>query len=218
MASWIIHLRVADGLLAQFSLDAASFVLGSIAPDCGKQNADGLSYTPPKSVSHFSPDGRSASIDYSNFYDAYIRDEARPLARAFLLGYLAHLITDKLWGATVFEPSYARYGDRFPDKAAFVKAVKHDWYDLDSLYLARHPNFHAYKTLTEMARFEGDYLSFYPPEIIEEKRTAIDAFYKTRVCDLSRTDYFYLTENEADRFVSDAVVHCTEILKSYMGA
>lgn len=218
MASWIVHLRIADKLLERFPLDAASFIVGSIAPDCGRQNPDGLSYTPSKAVSHFTADGSNASIDYSGFYDAYIRDEKDGHARAFLFGYLAHLAADKLWGETIFEPSYARYAKDFKDKASFVKAVKRDWYDLDSLYLSRHPDFHAYAVLTGLEHFDGDYLPFYPPEIINEKLKSIDSFYKTRQCNLSRTDYFYLAENEADRFVADAVTLCTKLLQTYMGA
>ena len=218
MASWIVHLRIADKLLERFPFDEASFVVGSIAPDCGRQNPDGLTYTPSKAVSHCTPDGTNASIDYGGFYDAYIQKEEDPKARAFLFGYLAHLVADKLWGETIFEPSYARYGKDFSDKASFVKAVKRDWYDLDSLYLSRHPDFHAYAVLTRLGHFDGDYLPFYPPECINEKLASIDAFYKTRQCNLSRTDYFYLAENEADSFVADAVALCTKVLQAYTGA
>ena len=218
MASWIVHLRIADKLLETFPLDAASFIVGSIAPDCGRQNPDGLTYTPSKAVSHCTPDGTNASIDYEGFYDAYIQKEEDPKARAFLFGYLAHLVADKLWGETIFEPSYARYGKDFSDKASFVKAVKRDWYDLDSLYLSRHPDFHAYKVLTGLGHFDGNYLPFYPSEIINEKLESIDAFYRTRQCDLSRTDYFYLAENEADSFVADAAALCTRVLQTYTGA
>ena len=72
--------------------------------------------------------------------------------------------------------------------------------------------------LTGIGRFEGDYLPFYPAEMINEKLESIDAFYKTRQCNLSRTDYFYLAENEADSFVADAVALCTKVLQTYMGA
>lgn len=218
MASWVVHLRIGEQLLARFPLDAERFLIGSVAPDCGRQNPDGLTYTPSKAVSHFTPDATNASIDYSGFYNAYIRDARDAAARAFLFGYLAHLVTDKLWGETVFEPSYRQYGAAFPSKAAFIKAVKRDWYDLDSLYLFKHPNFRAYSILTHIERFTGDYLPFYPPEIIDAKLKSIAAFYENRQCNLSRTDYFYLTEAEADDFVARAVALCTNVLAPYMGA
>lgn len=54
--------------------------------------------------------------------------------------------------------------------------------------------------------------------MINEKLESIDLFYQTRQCNLSRTDYFYLAENEADSFVADAVALCTKVLQTYMGA
>lgn len=218
MATWVVHLRISDILLTRFPLDPELFLIGSIAPDCGRQNPDGLTYTPTKAISHCTPDGTNASINYSGFYGKYIRGERDAAARAFLFGYFAHLVTDKLWGETVFEPSYRRYAGEFPSKAEFVQAVKRDWYDLDSLYLAKHPDFHAYAALTKVDHFSGCYLPFYPPEIIDAKLKSIAAFYQTRQCDLSRTNYFYLTEAEADDFVMRAASLCTKVLEPYMGA
>ena len=55
MASWMVHLRVADELLKQIeNLDAQAFVMGNIAPDSGVPNEDWTVFQPPKDVSHFS--------------------------------------------------------------------------------------------------------------------------------------------------------------------
>ena len=54
MASWMIHLRVADLLLDRIpDLDETAFVMGNIAPDSGTVSPDWSRYFPPKSVSHF---------------------------------------------------------------------------------------------------------------------------------------------------------------------
>lgn len=54
MASWMIHLRIADRLLDQIpGLDETAFVIGNIAPDSGVPNADWSAYSPPKDVSHY---------------------------------------------------------------------------------------------------------------------------------------------------------------------
>ena len=54
MASWMIHLRVADLLLDRIpDLDETAFVMGNIAPDSGTVSPDWSQYFPPKSVSHF---------------------------------------------------------------------------------------------------------------------------------------------------------------------
>ena len=52
MASWMIHLRVADLLLDRVP-DKTAFVVGNIAPDSGVPSADWSQYFPPKSVSHY---------------------------------------------------------------------------------------------------------------------------------------------------------------------
>ena len=54
MASWMIHLRIADLLLDRIPrLDETAFVFGNIAPDSGIPNADWSVFTPSKSVSHY---------------------------------------------------------------------------------------------------------------------------------------------------------------------
>ena len=54
MASWMIHLRVADSLMDTIAgIDQTAFVMGNIAPDSGVPNADWSAYIPPKDVSHY---------------------------------------------------------------------------------------------------------------------------------------------------------------------
>ena len=54
MASWMVHLRIADEILKRMEgLDETAFVIGNIAPDSGVPNEDWSKYFPPKNVSHF---------------------------------------------------------------------------------------------------------------------------------------------------------------------
>ena len=54
MASWMIHLRVADMLMDRIQgLDETAFVMGNFAPDSGVPNADWTAYSPSKAVSHY---------------------------------------------------------------------------------------------------------------------------------------------------------------------
>lgn len=54
MASWIVHLRIADQLLDQIpDLKSTEFVVGNIAPDSGIPNEDWSAYTPSPVLSHF---------------------------------------------------------------------------------------------------------------------------------------------------------------------
>ena len=218
MASWIVHLRICDLLNADAALPAREFAVGSVAPDCGRENEDGLTYTPPKSVSHFSADGRSATIDYAAFPRDYLKKARDGREYAFLCGYYCHLITDRLWGETVYQPTERAYLADFPDRQSFMRAVKRDWYDLDSLYLLRHPDFPAYRTLCGIGRFEGEYLPFYPAKIIDQKLREILDYYERREFDPNRTDYFYLTPDRVDRFVCDAARLCRDTLATDMGA
>ena len=54
MASWMIHLRVAQGIYRQLGLKHIDeFIMGNIAPDSGIPTADGTGYQPDAEVSHF---------------------------------------------------------------------------------------------------------------------------------------------------------------------
>ena len=57
MASWMVHLRIADRLLDSLpKLSAVDFVVGNIAPDSGVPNQDWSEFTPSVIVSHFRVD------------------------------------------------------------------------------------------------------------------------------------------------------------------
>ena len=54
MASWMVHLRIADTLLDQLtSLYPVEFIVGNIAPDSGVPNEDWSVFTPSTTISHF---------------------------------------------------------------------------------------------------------------------------------------------------------------------
>lgn len=53
MASWVIHFRIADGIIDSINnVDSEKFIVGNIAPDCGEWSEDGKSYTsqPKKNI------------------------------------------------------------------------------------------------------------------------------------------------------------------------
>ena len=115
MASWMIHLRIADQLLDQIpGLDETAFVIGNIAPDSGVPNEDWSVYSPPKSVSHYKVKGENG-----NTFDlvSFVREHFSPeMIRSFslrefsfFLGYYAHLLTDVEWISEVLQPSFAAH-------------------------------------------------------------------------------------------------------------
>lgn len=80
MASWMIHLRIADLILDQISdLSAEEFIMGNIAPDSGVPNEDWSAFTPSTAVSHFRQDDGSGKkkIDVTAYIDQYFSHELR---------------------------------------------------------------------------------------------------------------------------------------------
>ena len=168
MASWMIHFRVADALLAAGVLGdaprdvAAAFVLGNIAPDSGVPHPSGVGYTPNKDTSHFmrvfdgSPDGLRDRCDVHGYGAQWLIPalEAHDAeAVAFHLGYLSHLVTDNAWLASVVLPAKERFGHlrlengvETPEAVArFYAFLKKDWYDMDFLYIKHHPELPSYR-------------------------------------------------------------------------
>ncbi len=53
MATWIVHLRIAENLLACIpALDAAQFAIGNVAPDSGIPDEKWEKFDPPPEVTH----------------------------------------------------------------------------------------------------------------------------------------------------------------------
>ena len=210
MASWIIHLRVADELLKRFpALCPTEFCIGNIAPDSGVPG-EGYTFTPPKSVSHFQkPHGDHKISGYDIYADAYLtpkkRNEYDGASLSFHLGYFSHLLTDYLWALNIALPTFENDRDEYlRDKAAAVRKYKIDWYDLDFRYLRDHPDFYAFKVCAASEGIENRWLDFYPNEAFEQSRKRITEFYSEKCENLDR-EYTWLTPERADVFVRTAV-------------
>ena len=65
MATWLAHLRVAELILEGFHLPEEDFLVGNIAPDCGKPVPGG--FDPPKEVTHWTVTGSKGGCDYERF-------------------------------------------------------------------------------------------------------------------------------------------------------
>lgn len=212
MASWMVHLRVADKLLGRIErITETEFIVGNIAPDSGVPNADWTAYAPPSKVSHFKTyleDG-TVKIDVESYLEQYFTAEKRAgYSReqySFYLGYLTHLLTDLEWIAHVYNPSIARYPeDNAADPHKLLWTLKKDWYDLDFLYLKKHPDFRAFRIYENAAGFVNSYMDFFAADAFENRREYITGFYRGGREDIER-EYFYLTEAQAEQFVEDCV-------------
>ena len=212
MASWMVHLRVADRLLDRLEgIREKEFIMGNIAPDSGVPNADWTAYAPPTEVSHFKTylGDRAVKIDVESYLQQYFTVEKRkkysPEQYSFYLGYLIHLLTDLEWIARVYNPSIARYQEAHgADSYKLLKKKKKDWYDLDFLYLRKHPDFRAFRIYENAVGFVNRYMDIFAEDAFENRREYIIGFYRGDRENIER-EYIYLTEAQAQQFVEDCV-------------
>lgn len=224
MASWMVHLRIADNLLSKIpNLSETEFTVGNIAPDSGIPNGDWSAYTPSKEVSHFKREkpGGGKSIDTAAFTRKYFTPEQQlsytRQKASFYLGYLVHLLTDILWSDKIFSPTM----EKLPEDCAagrknFIEKIKEDWYDLDFLFLREHPDFHAFAVYESAVGFENTYMTEFAPDAFDNRRAYITSFYREPNGHLDR-EYPYLTKGEMDAFVENSTEEIIRILKNDYG-
>lgn len=207
MASWMVHLRIADKLLDRIpGLAPIEFIVGNIAPDSGVPNEDWSAFTPSTQISHFKTQGKKA--DPEAFAAKYLTQEQRKryteTQLGFYLGYLSHLMTDLLWSERIVNPTLDRHGkQQSPDRKEFIQAIKEDWYDLDFKYLRDHPGFRAFRVYLGCVGFVNSYMEEFAPDAFDNRRAYITDFYLQGKENLDR-EYPYLTESEMDAFVEAA--------------
>lgn len=221
MATWITHLRVAQGVMDKNpGLDAEGYVLGNIAPDSGVPNADGAGFTPPSAVSHFdeSYGRKKGAVNYAaqHLQPEQLRGcDRRSLS--FHLGYISHLMTDALWRERIAVPSVEKFGHLFESCSAGEAwgQLKRDWYGQDFLFLEQHPDFTAWRIYAEMKDILNRWLDIFSEDAFLLRREYITGFYTMRREDLER-EYQYLSQAELDAFVIFASGEISARLKPFM--
>lgn len=210
MASWMVHLRIADRLLDQIpGLTPTEFIVGNIAPDSGVPNEDWSVFTPSTKISHFKTDGHSKAGPNS-FASKYFTTDHQLSYRteelSFYLGYLVHLLTDVNWSKRIVHPTKEIFAQQFAaDPEGFFWKVKEDWYDLDHLYLKEHPDFRAFQIYSGAVGFENTYMDEFSSDAFDNRRAYITGFYLQGKEGLDR-EYPYLTKAEMNVFVE----HCAD--------
>lgn len=218
MASWMVHLRIADKLLNLLpDISPIEFIMGNIAPDSGIPSEDGYTYSPPSSVSHFQSGLRKAEPDAfaAKYFTPARQADCTEREYAFYLGYLTHLITDVLWSEQIAMPTFRRYvGGDPPYRDPMVWKIKEDWYDLDFKFLRDHPGFRAFRVYLGTVGFRNDYMEEFSQDAFDNRRQYITEFYLQGKDGLDR-DYPYLTEERLDDFVENSLREIPERLKAY---
>lgn len=213
MATWGLHIRIAEGLLKKgYNLDEESFLIGNIGPDCGMPNEDWSKFEPPTEVSHWSDKGKK-NIFADKFYDAYLVKEVKDRKKkSFLIGYYSHLLTDIEFGKLVSikretDENYAKWKI---DKK-FIWTIKKDWYDLDHLYFRENPDSIFFRVFQHIKSFPN-YLDYYPDGAIMRQVKYITKFYQNPPEDLDR-EYIYLTMDEMNSFLEKTLALIDKDLK-----
>lgn len=224
MASWIIHLRVAQGILEKTNLEKETeFIMGNIAPDSGVPSEDGSNYVPSSEVSHYNQKDENGikGVHEECFVASYLREEQRKNYTkeqyTFYLGYLTHLLTDKLWASEIVYSAKAQMEELFrKNNAEFWRFVKRDWYDLDFLYLKKHPDFEAFQFYENTIGFKNIFLDFFAEDALENRREFITGFYHEGVEKVEERET-YLSTEQLDAFVSATVDEIIKTCEEYLG-
>lgn len=223
MASWMVHLRVAQALYERIEgLSELEFIVGNIAPDSGVPSEDWSSFTPPYDVSHFvvtdENDERHKDLDsyISRYFTKELQSSYTKEQYSFYLGYLVHLITDTLWGEHVIEACAERFPEEYAnDKRAAVWRWKRDFYDLDAKYIRDNPDFRAFNVYAGAVGFKNTFLDFFAPDAFDNRREYITSFYLSRHDGLDR-EYECFTEREMSEFVSFAKEEIPRLLEGVL--
>lgn len=220
MATWLVHLRIAEILAPRFSFDIGAFYAGNIGADCGLPTENG--FQPPKEVTHWAK--HKSECDYLSFKTTYIDNETEPLRLSFYWGYFVHLITDCLWSNNINAPTKERFSELYStDRKEFYRLVKRDWYDNDFLFLEAHPDYSPLYVLRD-AELPNDLLPYYKDDNIAVQQRNIYDFYmcsgEQMFYDGSRNgihrEYPYLTAQQYELFISTAVqIISTEMTKYF---
>ncbi len=213
MATWGLHLRMAEALLARgYDLDEESFAVGNIGPDCGMPNEDWSQFDPPTEISHWT-EGNKRNIQSEKFYEAYLKKTiSNPLEKSFLIGYYVHLLTDIAFATFLHEvkrhdPLYAPLET---DKK-FIWTIKEDWYDLDHVYFRDNPD-SLFHRVFQHVRDVPNYLAYYPEGAILRQVKYITSYYQNPSENLDRV-YIYLTMNEMNQFMEEIEAHIADMLE-----
>ena len=101
MASWIIHLTIAQKVAQSIDLNLGRFYLGSLLPDVTLQNKL------TKEKSHFrirtqKRNSKRTPSDRYYDYEQFLSKYANRIQDDLVLGYFVHLFTDEIWAQQVY--------------------------------------------------------------------------------------------------------------------
>lgn len=201
MPTWVNHFRVADRLIDKLdNIDVAYFVVGTIAPDCGKLDKLHGIYKPYTGITHFTKDieySKKTDCNYNYVYETYVKDETDIKKRSFFLAYYIHLFEDCIFANNIFAPIENEYGD-FRYNETVRSDVAKERNNIDFMFLANHisPTFELFK---KCKPFKEDYPTWYKHNEIAQQMQHIVRFYSNPKYENMK--YKYLSPEMMDDFI-----------------
>jgi hypothetical protein len=213
MATWIVHLRVAENILNKgYSFDSEAFVAGNIGPDSGVPNEDWSNFDPPKKITHWV--GEDNKINAQDFWDKYLGNketEESEGALSFKIGYFVHLLTDIEWSKLLDEKKKdPLYKEGLEKDNSFIWTIKKDWYGLDYLYLEKNTS-SIFHRLFRNIKSVPDYLDYFPQGAFERQMKYITDFYLGENNE-TKDNFIYLSEEEMNDFIQRTTKVIDELL------
>lgn len=204
MATWMVHLRIAQRFLKYFDkTHGDEFIVGNLAPDCGYGKKDGFDgFIPPSNITHWTKTGKKTDVDLDSFFDEYMKDKDLLSDGAFYLGYYIHLMTDIKWGSEIYSPMKEKYKAEYVKNPQYLLVIKRDWNDIDYEFYKSNPNFEAFLRLEKMGNIK-DYLPYYETGQLSKQCRFIVDYYKNHPFVDTDREYLYLTREREDRFIDE---------------
>lgn len=197
MATWGIHFRIADNILANLSnIDREYFIIGNIAPDCGRRVESG--YDPPTEVTHLTKMWNKSDCEF--IFENCIKNETDFKKRSFFAGYYTHLLTDRLYSRLISIPIEEKFG-LYRENHGLSKLVKKEWYDADFRFFAQNKS-PAFEDFKKYRAFKEDYPLIYKNGEIGEQMKFIVSFYKNKKPE--NVEFIYTNKQNFDNFTEKA--------------
>jgi hypothetical protein len=210
MATWIVHLRLAENILGALgNLSAPEFALGNIAPDSGIPDEKWENFSPPKEITHFLDQElvpfHIADLEFYRNHLLPHRSTREDSERtSFLLGYFFHLITDNLWAHKIGKPTLDRFSQEFKNDPNFAWEIKRDWYGLDFDFIRSNPKSLFWRVFLD-TQYTQDFLDFLPGDAIRQQIKYIKTFYQRTDDEVEerfiQRPNLYLSQNQMDAFI-----------------
>lgn len=179
MATWLMHLRVAERVKEHLGeIDETAYYVGSIAPDSGRM-VDNFTYLPPKDVSHWKRDGVSYEQrfeDNADFFRKYGENERDIYKRSLFLGYYIHILVDTIYVRDIIHPFIEKNGKPF--WRANIEEIRAGWYELDYRFLCENSNYYPLSVINGVREFENDYFDYFTKDDITERINFASELYK----------------------------------------